>query len=78
MTPETILLVEDEETSLFRSVARSSARGTTSPGSANGREAFDGVDDGHVDIVILDLGLPDMDGLDVCRGCATRLRRAAS
>ena len=33
----------------------------------NGREAFDVVDDGPVAVVILDLSLPDMDGLDVCR-----------
>jgi CheY-like chemotaxis protein len=33
----------------------------------NGREAFDVVDDDPVAVVILDLSLPDMDGLDVCR-----------
>ena len=33
----------------------------------NGREVLDVVAGGPVDVVILDLSLPDMDGLDVCR-----------
>jgi DNA-binding response OmpR family regulator len=33
----------------------------------NGREGIDRVSQGGVDLVVLDLGLPDMDGLDVCR-----------
>ena len=32
-----------------------------------GQEALDAVDDEPADVVILDLGLPDMDGLELCR-----------
>jgi DNA-binding response OmpR family regulator len=33
----------------------------------NGRDALAAVRAGHVDLVILDVGLPDMDGREVCR-----------
>lgn len=35
--------------------------------AANGTEALDLVKKDHYDVVILDVGLPDMDGRDVCR-----------
>ena len=45
----------------------------------NGREALDEVDAATADVVILDLALPDMDGLDVCRErSATTATRARS
>lgn len=35
---------------------------------ANGTDALERAGRGGIDLVLLDLGLPDMDGLDVCRG----------
>src|SRR5215468_8876398 len=40
----------------------------------NGHAALDRVAEGNIDLLILDLGLPGMDGVDVCR----RLREEGS
>jgi DNA-binding response OmpR family regulator len=62
-----ILLVEDDERisePLVR-VLRSEGFDVTHVGE--GRAALDAVDERRPDLVLLDLTLPDMDGLDVCR-----------
>lgn len=65
--PAQILLVDDEA-SIQRAMApllRSRGYGVTLAGT--GREAIDLFVREQPDLVILDLGLPDMQGLDVCR-----------
>ena len=67
-----ILIVEDEER-----IASFVAKGLRAAGYAplvvtTGREAYDHAQSGDVDLVILDLGLPDQDGFTVLR----RLREA--
>ena len=62
-----ILVVEDDE-----SVAAGVVEGLTRAGFAashvaTGGHALDAVRDSCPDFVLLDLGLPDMDGTDVCR-----------
>jgi DNA-binding response OmpR family regulator len=62
--PVRVLVVEDDE-----GIAWPLRRGLTRSGYqvrtvATGREALEAE---PVDVVLLDLGLPDMDGLDVCR-----------
>jgi DNA-binding response OmpR family regulator len=62
-----ILVVEDDE-----SVAAGVVEGLTRAGFAashvaTGAQALDTVRDACPDFVLLDLGLPDMDGTDVCR-----------
>ena len=64
---ETILLVEDERDIAFPLGRTLEREGYDVSWVGNGREAFGVVEDGPVDCVILDLTLPDMDGLDVCR-----------
>ena len=62
-----ILLVDDEPT-LQRAMApllRSQGFGVSIAGT--GRAAIDVFDQHHPDLVILDLGLPDMPGNEVCR-----------
>ncbi len=64
--PSRILLVDDEM-SIQRTVAPLlRSRGYEVEGAATGRQALDAVEASPPDIVILDLGLPDIDGLDVC------------
>jgi two-component system, OmpR family, KDP operon response regulator KdpE len=65
--PAQILLVDDE-VSIQRATApllRSRGYAVTVAGS--GREALDTFERERPDLVILDLGLPDMDGTEVCR-----------
>ncbi|MCU6499605.1 response regulator transcription factor [Rugamonas sp. A1-17] len=65
--PDHILLVEDDPRlaeMLTEYLSQAAFRVTHAP---NGRAALDHIAAGDVDAVILDLMLPDMDGLDVCR-----------
>jgi len=64
--PSRILLVDDEM-SIQRTVAPLlRSRGYEVDAAATGTEALAAVDAEVPDVVILDLGLPDMDGLEVC------------
>lgn len=68
-----VLLVEDDE-SISVPLARAMRReGHDVDVAATGERALTQVRDGRYELVVLDLGLPDMDGVDVCR----RLRRDA-
>ena len=69
----TILLVDDDET--LRSVLSEQLTlhgefATQEAGTA--REAVDAVDSEQFDAVILDIGLPDMDGRELCRTMRSR------
>ena len=46
---------------------RSGARVTTSNVSADGPTTLDAALAGGIDLIVLDLGLPRLDGLEVCR-----------
>jgi two-component system KDP operon response regulator KdpE len=65
--PAHILLVDDE-LSIQRAMAPLlRSRGYSVTVAGTGRAALDLYTRDHPDLVILDLGLPDMNGLDVCR-----------
>ncbi len=67
----TVLLAEDD-TAIAEPLSRALQReGHRVVRVGDGPAALHGADDGEVDLLVLDLGLPEMDGLDVCR----RLRR---
>lgn len=62
-----LLLVEDDE-AIAEPLARALRRdGHDVDWVAGGRQALDQARIGGLDLVILDLGLPDIDGLEVCR-----------
>lgn len=67
-----ILVVEDEERIASFVAKGLRAAGYTPLVVGTGREAYDHAQSGDVDLVILDLGLPDQDGFTVLR----RLREA--
>ena len=72
MAEQSIVVVEDDDhiaSPLLRTLER---EGYAVERVDAGQPALDRADQGGVDLVLLDLGLPDMDGLDVCR----RLRAA--
>lgn len=65
--PHRVLVVEDEEEIASPLVRTLEREGYAVDRAATGRQAIDDAVAHRHDIVILDLGLPDMDGLDVCR-----------
>ena len=62
-----VLVVEDEEEIAFPLVRTMEREGYGVTWVANGQDALDHLASTECDLVMLDLGLPDMDGLDVCR-----------
>lgn len=67
MSAPTQILLVDDELPIQRAMApllRSRGYGVTV--AASGREALESFDRGRFDLLILDLGLPDMDGRAVC------------
>ena len=62
-----MLVVEDERDIAFPLVRTLEREGHDVAWVDNGRDVLDAVGQRAIDVVILDLSLPDMDGLDVCR-----------
>ena len=62
-----VLLVEDEEDIAFPLVRTLERDGYDVSWIVSGGEALTFLGSNSVDLMILDLGLPDMDGLEVCR-----------
>jgi len=68
--PSRILLVDDELSIQRALVPLLRSRGYDVEAASTAKDALAALEDRTADLVILDLGLPDMDGLDVC----TRVR----
>jgi two-component system KDP operon response regulator KdpE len=69
------ILVVDDEKAIRRTLRASLAsRGHTVLEAASGEDALEKSVSGHVDIIILDLGLPDIDGIDVIRDIRKRAK----
>jgi len=62
-----ILVVEDEAAMVTALTASLRARGYSVRATTTGAEAIGAVAEDRPDVVLLDLGLPDLDGLEVCR-----------
>jgi two-component system KDP operon response regulator KdpE len=63
------VLVIDDDASLLRALTISlTARGYEVVGARSGEEGLDRAAHRHPDVVLLDLGLPGIDGVDVIRG----------
>jgi two-component system KDP operon response regulator KdpE len=68
----TTILVVDDERSILKAVgAGLTARGYDVRPAATGQAALDELATDPPDVVILDLGLPDIDGVEVCRRART-------
>jgi DNA-binding response OmpR family regulator len=63
----TVLVVEDDDGITAPLVRTLEREGYDVPRVDTGAAGVERVAKGDVDLVVLDLGLPDMDGLDVCR-----------
>ena len=66
-TSQRVLVVDDENAIRRYLRAALSAQGFSIYEAANGQEAINAVVSNHPDIIILDLGLPDFDGIEVTR-----------
>jgi two-component system, OmpR family, KDP operon response regulator KdpE len=65
--PSRILIVDDEPNILGTVAPLLRSRGYEVLSAMSGRAGLDGVERDKPDLIVLDLGLPDMDGVDVCR-----------
>jgi len=63
----TILVVDDNKAVLEFLLLLLSKHGLNAVGAASGRECLRRVQAEHVDLIILDVMMPVMDGLEVCR-----------
>ena len=62
------ILVGDDEPAILRAVQTNLARHDFQVGiAASGQEALQAIERFHPDVLVLDLGLPDMEGVDVIR-----------
>ena len=65
--PSRVLIVDDEPSILATMAPMLRARGYEVATAMSGKACLNRVEGVRPDIIILDLGLPDMDGLEVCR-----------
>src|SRR4029453_12163527 len=67
MTDAAVLVVDDDE--FIRDLVSSALRiaGFATSTAVGGREALDAIARDHPDLVVLDVGLPGVDGCEVCR-----------
>jgi two-component system, OmpR family, KDP operon response regulator KdpE len=66
--PSSVLVVDDEKAILMTMAINLRARGYDVHVASNGSQALAFAARRHPDVIVLDLGLPDMDGVDVIRG----------
>lgn len=62
-----LLLVDDEERFLSTTKQLLETRGITTSTAANGRDALHILDEKRIDVVVLDVKMPEMDGVEVLR-----------
>lgn len=65
--PERILVVEDDKAIRALVTATLESHGMSFLAAATGREAIAAASAANPDVILLDLGLPDMDGVDIIR-----------
>lgn len=75
--PATVLVVDDSAPKRYLLVAWLSRAGFTVLEAETGQDALKAVDDTPVDLVVLDVKLPDMTGFEVCERIKTNPRHQA-
>jgi len=72
MTPPRVLVVDDEEDFLETMVNRLKRRGLEAKGALSGPEALQMIAAESFDVVVLDVRMPGMDGIEVLREIKNR------
>ena len=67
MTKEKVLLIDDEEEFLETLSERMEIRGMEVSTAANARNAVSALDSGDYDAIVLDLQMPDMNGIEMLK-----------
>ena len=67
MTKEKVLLIDDEEEFLETLSERMEIRGMDVSTAANARNAVSALDSGDYDAIVLDLQMPDMNGIEMLK-----------
>ncbi len=62
-----VLIVDDEQDFLETIVKRLQARGINASGAESGYQALEKINDDNFDVVILDVKMPGMDGIETLR-----------
>ena len=72
MAEQARILVVDDEPAVQSALSRALSDGdaTTSPRPPTAQEALERLGASPYEAVILDIAMPRVDGLEVCRGCA--------
>jgi two-component system, OmpR family, KDP operon response regulator KdpE len=65
--PSRLLIVDDEPSILAAMAPLLRSRGYEVSTAMSGKAGLEAVERFHPDLIVLDLGLPDMDGVEVCR-----------
>ena len=66
LPPATVIAVDDDADLLAVITASLEITNLRAIGCADARTALDTLQDNHCDVIFLDIGLPDMNGLDMC------------
>mgnify|MGYP001561344636 CR=1 FL=1 len=71
---KTNILIVDDNTNLLKSMKHILSKKTYKIFEAStAKEAFDLIDQFHIDIIILDINLPDLSGIDMCKNIKSRI-----
>ena len=78
MTGAKVMVVEDDLDLRAVLLRGSQEEGFSAVGAGSGAELLERLEPEGPDLLVVDIGLPDTDGRDVCRHCAPRVRRCRS
>ena len=77
MDAQKVLIVDDEEELVLTLIERLQMRGMLAEGVYNGHAALERIEEGGIDVVVVDLKMPGLSGLDLSEAIARRFPEVA-